>query len=131
MKTGGRIRARFGSMLSAALVAVLSLQFAFMHAPVSAAQADGGFEIVICTGDGVQTITVELADGTQQERPAGPQGSKCPLCVVGAVLVFDHPDRPLTSAEFHSVRYPLAARPLSHPARPCRTGAIRAPPLTI
>ena len=131
MKTGGTIRARFGGILSAALAVLLSLQFAFMHAPSPAASGAEGIELVICSGDGIQTITLDLADGTRKERPSGPQGSKCPLCVVGAALVFDHPDRPLATAEFHAVRYPLAAQGPAQSARPCRTRAIRAPPLTI
>ncbi|TDK41158.1 DUF2946 family protein [Antarcticimicrobium luteum] len=131
MKIGNAFRAGFGGIVPAVLAVLLTVQFAFMHAPTSAAQGGAGIEVVLCTEDGLQTITLDLSAGTPQDRPAVPHGAKCPLCITGAVLVFDQPDRALAAVEFHPVRYPLAAGPRSHPARPVRSAAIRAPPLTV
>lgn len=114
--------------MSAALAVLLALQFAAMHAPSRSAE---GIEVVICGDGGLQTITLDLSDGTPSEQPAVPQGAKCPLCVVGAALIFEQPDQVLIPAEFRPVRYKLAARAPAHPARRCRTRAIRAPPLSI
>ncbi|MDX2482925.1 MAG: hypothetical protein QNK42_04625 [Pseudodonghicola sp.] len=110
---------------------LLALQFALMHLPSSTAQGGAGVEVVICADGGFQTITLDLSDGSPQERPTVAQGAKCPLCITGAVLLFEQPDHACAAAEFHPVRYPLVARVRHHPERPVQTRAIRAPPLSV
>ncbi|WP_425358937.1 DUF2946 family protein [Antarcticimicrobium sediminis] len=131
MRIWRTIRAGIGGIIPAGLALLLTLQFALMHVPPSTAQGSAGAEVVICADGGFQTITLDLSDGSPQERPVAAQGAKCPLCIVGAVLLFDQPARACAAAEFHPVRYPLASRVRPHPERPVQTRAIRAPPLTV
>lgn len=130
MEIQATFRARLGGILSACLALLLALQFAVPHAAMTAAPGAEGLQVVICSDEGLQTITLDLSDGTPQERPVEQPSAKCPFCIVGFAALLDPPPHAAGPAEFHPVRFPLAARGPAHPARLRRSRAIRAPPLT-
>lgn len=124
--------------LSAFLLSLLlavQVATAFAHSGALSGAGNGVYTLVICSGDGVRTITLS-ADGTEQrEAPApGSPGSlegHCPLCTMPA----DTPgcaSTPVAPQRIALAPHPaVAAAPqLSglvgpHPA------PIRAPPFTV
>lgn len=134
MKIGQGYRTGLGGILTAGLAILLALQFALANVHGGAARGPEGLVLVICSGDQVRTIILDPVDGSVDERPTTPDlpgEAECPLCIVGAAALFEQPDRAAVPAELHPLRYPLAARLQTRPARPLLTRAIRAPPSIV
>lgn len=99
--------------------------------PVSGANGGEGIQVVICGGNGLQTITLDLTNGTADEDPGQQVSAKCPFCIVGVAAFLPQRNGPAAVAEFHAFRYPLAAAALTPPGLQHSSPAIRAPPLTV
>ncbi|GAA6202789.1 hypothetical protein NBRC116599_40150 [Aquicoccus sp. SU-CL01552] len=131
---GQGYKAGGGGILTAGLAILLAVQVALAHVHSGAARTPGGLELVICSGDQVRTIILNPVDGSVDERPTKPDlpgEAECPLCITGATVLFEQPDRASVPAELHPLRYPLAARLQTRSARPLLTRAIRAPPSIV
>jgi len=131
METGRTSKTRFGGLLSAFLAVLLAFQISSAMFPMSAASDAGGIQVVLCGGDGLQTITLDLSDGTADEAPAEQAAGKCPFCIVGVAAFLRQRDWAATAAEFQTFRYPLLATVPPRAKWQRRTPAIRAPPLTV
>lgn len=113
-----------------ALVALLlGVQVALAYAPLEAPLAPGHIRTVICGPEGLQSVTIDLSDGSVEIAPAGFGESRCPFCVLGfadLAAPFTAPDRPMG---LHRLAYAAPAPQLA-PARPRdRARPIRAPPI--
>jgi hypothetical protein len=126
-----RKSARLNGIFSALLSVLLAVQVAAAFLPMAPGGASDSFSLVICTSDGVRTIT--LSEGDLGSDPSGQSGAHghCPLCVLAADLPScAHAN---TGFEFIAtaldlrISGELQTRPQAH-ARP---GAIRAPPTTV
>ena len=134
MRMGQGYKARVGGILTAGLAILLALQVALAHVHGGAARGPGGLELVICSGDQIRTVILDPVDGSVDERPGSPDlpgEAECPLCITGATVLFEQPDRAAVPAELHPLRYPLSAHLQTRPARPLLTRAIRAPPSIV
>jgi hypothetical protein len=114
-----RLHPLFGLLL-AALLSLTSVTVA-----VARTQAMGATEMVICSGYGVVTVTLD-ANG----NPTGPV-HPCPDCLAGvtAFLVPSHPAPALRPATRAEVLVPLA--PPAHTDRLAPPAAARGPPLPV
>ena len=113
-----------------ALVALLlGVQVALAYAPLEAPLAPGHIRSVICGPEGLQTVTIDLSDGSVEVAPAALGESRCPFCVIGhadLAAPFVAPDRPMV---LQRVAY-AAPAPQIVPARARdRARPIRAPPI--
>jgi hypothetical protein len=131
MGTGRTTRTGFGGLLSACLAVLLALQISSAFMPMPGAAGGEGLQIVICGGDGLSTITLDLTSGTADEDPEPQVTGKCPFCVAGVAAFLQQPDWAATTAEFHPFRYRIIATALTQPKWQHLSPAIRAPPLTV
>lgn len=115
-------------IVSLVLTVLLAVQVATAFLPpVGSTRADA-LELVICSAEGVQTITLPHSEG---DSPHDDMAGHCPLCIVSIADV--SAAQPVAAAPviLRSLRYAQdtsGTQPIGQTARPY---AIRAPPLTV
>lgn len=113
-----------------ALVALLlGVQVALAYAPLEAPLPPGHIRSVICGPEGLQSVTIDLTDGSVETAPAALGESRCPFCVLGfadLAAPFVAPDRPMV---LHRVAYAAPALQLALARLRDRARPIRAPPI--
>lgn len=128
MRKNVPIPVRLAGVVSFILTVLLAVQVATAFLPsAGSAQADTR-ELVICSADGMQTITLPQSEG---DSPHDDMAGHCPLCIVSIADV--SAARPMAAAPvlLRSLRYAQdtgGTQPVGQAARPY---AIRAPPLTV
>ncbi|MCO5128736.1 hypothetical protein [Albidovulum sp.] len=106
---------------------VLMAQVAVSHFPVDLPLAPGTMRLVICGHGGLETITINLADGTV-ETDSGTGESKCPFCIMSVADLLPGISAPIASADYRRADCgPTdALRIATHSPDPA--APIRAPP---
>jgi len=79
--------ASLNKLVAFVLSVLLAVQVAVAFLPVATATAenDGGFSLILCTGDGTRTVTLAAGD-TDDAPPATPSkpNGHCPFCILSA-----------------------------------------------
>lgn len=122
------IPARLNGIVSFVLTVLLALQVATAFLPpVGSAQADAR-ELVICSAEGVQTITLPQSEG---DSPHDDMAGHCPLCIVSIADV--SAAQPIVAAPviLRSLPYAQDTGGTQPRGQAARAYAIRAPPLTV
>lgn len=130
MKQGLRSPTVVTRLIGAFLSVLLTLQVVISFVPVAVQTGPYQISYVICGHDGLETITVNLSDGSVEQEPSTTQ-SKCPFCVLGAALQtagFCPDAAPVTYARVAYGRLSDLA-PVRQVQDPIR--AIRAPPTVL
>lgn len=121
---------RMRRLVAMASVVLLGLQVAQSFYPVTLTDANGDLvQVVICGPEGLQTVTIDLSDGSLDDSPAPDVTSKCPFCVVGLPAALQAPNPIAQAAEYHRIRYGLSPRTQAAPRRAAQVRFARAPPL--
>lgn len=121
--------------LFAALIGVLlSLQVALAYAPLSGPVPPGHIRTVICGPEALQTVTIDLSDGSVEVDTEGFGASRCPFCILGLADLTVPFVAPLWPVRLTRSAAPvpfdlLAAGTPLDPARPIRAPPAR--PLTV
>ncbi|MCZ0813776.1 MAG: DUF2946 family protein [Pseudomonadota bacterium] len=130
MKHRIRNRASLAGLLSLILSALLAVQVATAFLPPLGASASAALQMVICTADGVQEITMPGDAGDSDDAP-GHMAGHCPLCIVSVTLVTDSFTRPAARPAPRALRYRIAESAIAPRARTRDGYAIRAPPSIV
>ena len=118
-------------LLGGLLCLLLAVQVAFATQPSSPAADANTIQVVICTGDGLQTVTIDLTDGSVKTSHDSMGQAKCPFCLTGLAdlaPVFVPPVRPARLGCRAAV-VSAPQRMASH--RPATATPIRAPPALL
>lgn len=127
------ILARLNGLVAALLAVLLAAQVATAFLPMAVSDTAGksGITLVICTGDGVRTITLS-EDGDAGDAPAGPMpDGHCPLCIVSADLPTDPFEAPGVRRVGAALTRAWSEAPQTLGQPRGRPDAIRAPPHTV
>ena len=122
------IPARLSGVVSFVLTVLLAVQVATAFLPpAGSAQADAR-ELVICSADGVQTISLPQSEG---DSPHDDMAGHCPLCIVSIADV--SPAQPMAAAPviLRSLRYAPDTGRTQPFGQTAGAYAIRAPPVTV
>lgn len=114
-------------MFCALLGLLMIVQVGAGTLPVEQTTGDDSLRMVICTGAGMQTVTISLIDGSV-ERSSDPGDVKCPLCVIGAVDLVADFEPPVRASSFQRASCERAIAKLGPIRAVHRLNPIRAPP---
>ncbi|HKK84759.1 MAG TPA: DUF2946 family protein [Roseovarius sp.] len=121
-------------LMAFVLSVLLAVQVAVAFLPVSSATAqnDGGFSLILCTGDGTRTITL-AADDSGDVPPAAPSNPNghCPFCILSADIPACDFAPAVVARVTTRLNYRDNATSQTHGRISERPNAIRAPPFTI
>lgn len=122
---------RFVAFVLSVLLAV-QVAVAFLPVPSAAVEDDGGFSLILCTGDGPRTITLP-ADKAGNSPPASPSdlNGHCPLCILSADIPACDFDPVVVARVVKRLNYRVNATSQTHGRITERPNAIRAPPFAI
>mgnify|MGYP001063083224 CR=1 FL=1 len=128
MRKNAPIPTRLNGIVSFVLTVLLAVQVATAFLPpVGSTRADA-LELVICSAEGVQTITLLQSEGNS---PHDHMAGHCPLCIVSIADVSAAQPMAAAAVMLRSLRYAQdtgGTQPFGQNARPY---AIRAPPVTV
>lgn len=98
---------------------------------LAASPAGGGIEIVICTGHGPQSMTLDEHGVPVPSKPPLADKSVCPYAPVGAVTVaYDDPHRLVQTVEYAAVAYAITTELFRTTPRP-KAQSARGPPTLL
>lgn len=128
-----RISTLLNAVCGILLSVLLAVQFAAAFLPMSSAdsRADATLTAVICSAEGMYTVTLPEAPGADHPSERTSLHGHCPLCVLAA----DLPTCANQGGEVGQIetrlRVRFAAAPQTRILSGGRPDAIRAPPLTV
>ena len=128
MRNNAPIPTRLSGFVSLILTVLLAVQVATAFLPsVGSARAEAR-ELVICSSDGVQTISLPQTEG---DSPHDELAGHCPLCIVSIDDVSAAQPMAANPVILRSLRYAPDTDGTQPVGRTARGYAIRAPPLTV
>ncbi|MBC7133261.1 MAG: DUF2946 family protein [Roseovarius sp.] len=121
-------------LVAVALFVSLAVQAAMAFLPVSSAAArdNGGFSLILCTGDGTRVITLP-AEEAGDSPPAAPfdMSGHCPFCILSAYIPACDVAPVVVTRASARLDYRNNATSQIHGRAAERPNAIRAPPFAI